>query len=143
MMGEQALAISPERQAMAQELWLQAKRHGYSAERFRLWVAAGLQLETYSRDDLLLADEQQFSLLFDRLAIEAEAPARQLPNANEQDFWHAANKELRVPRFKALEIKDAWTINDVVDWSGAFEELQRRFGRQNRGANANTNTNTR
>ena len=120
--------------AMAQELWLKARSLGYTPERFKQFVCAGLQIEQYDRNALLLAGAAEIGLLLDRLEIEAQAAQRRFPDATKENFWHAANKELRVPLYKALQIKDAWTINDVIDWPGAYEELLRRFGSLSRAA---------
>jgi hypothetical protein len=119
---------------MAQELWLKAKALGYTPARFKQFVCAGLQLEQYDRSLLLLAGVQEIGLLLDRLEIEAQAAHRRFPKATQQDFWRAAHKELRVTLYKALQIRDAWTINEVIDWPGAYEELLRRFGSLNQAA---------
>ena len=119
---------------MARELWLKAKNLGYTRERFKQFICAGLQIEQYDRDALLQAGVQEIGLLLDRLEVEQDAARRRFPDATQQDFWHAANKELHVPRYKALQIRDAWTINETVDWPGAYEELLRRFGSLNRAA---------
>jgi hypothetical protein len=106
-------------------LWAKAQRLGYDPQRFKDWVVAGLQAEEYSRDLLYLADEQQLSLLLDRLQIEEDEAPAQFAHATPNDFWLMARQDLGLSHPQALAIKDAWTIDGLVNWAGAMAELWR------------------
>lgn len=100
----------------------------YTAPQFRAWVMACLQIEAYYEGVLEHASEADLGLMLDRLDAEIASAGHVYRSVGHDQFWKAARVELKVPLFKAREIVAAWTLNEVVNWPYAYDELLRRFG---------------
>jgi len=114
---------------------------GYTRETGRAWIVRNLQVTEWSPNLLELASVESLSVLLDRLITEQERRADQYRHVSHDDFWRL-QRQLGVSRQVAASIVAAFviterevtrngqteTIIEAVDWPGAYEDLQRRFG---------------